>query len=52
LDSEKKKEQQRVDYVIGRIKEKIETTENELEKARKETSSVEKNWLCPYNGVN
>ena len=45
MDSEKKKEQQRVDYVIGRIKEKIETTENELEKARKETSSVEKNYV-------
>ena len=45
MDSEKKKEQQRVDYVIGRIKEKIETTENELEKAHKETSSVEKNYV-------
>lgn len=45
MDSEKKKEQQRVDYVIGRIKEKIETTGNELEKARKETSSVEKNYV-------
>lgn len=45
MDSEKKKEQQRVDYVIGRIKEKIEITENELEKARKETSSVEKNYV-------
>lgn len=45
LGFRKEKEQQRVDYVIGRIKEKIEITENELEKARKETSSVEKNYV-------
>lgn len=45
MDTEKDLEQRRVDYVTGRIEEKIESTETELEKARKETASVERNYV-------